>query len=166
MYVSKHVYIYCLYLHAESETDPYPDDYHHVHLVNYVLNSGLDSPGKDGGLLCSELSGVAACRDPKAGWASQLCQVCGCQTLRRLSVSQPEWPELKSRKCQKGHIPQVKMCSALKRGAACRQVSQMWSFKSQRGSSYFCTCCFINMYVSQKRQEDIVSSLTKQKRCI
>lgn len=126
--------------------------------------SGLDSQGKDGGLLCSVLLGVAAYGAPKAGWASQLClQRDGASPEVPLSESAKEWPELKSRKSQKGHIPQAKMCSALKRGAVCSQISQLWGFKSQSGRSYFYTRCFIIMDVSQKRQ-DMVSNLTKQSR--
>lgn len=52
---------------------------------------------------------------------------------------------------------------ALKRGAARSQVSPLWSFKSQRGRSYFYSCCFISTYVSQRRQ-DIASSLKNQTR--
>lgn len=36
-------------------------------------------------------------------------------------------------------------------------------FKNQRGRSYFHTCCFVNVYVSQKKEDDIVSSTTRQK---
>lgn len=115
-------------------------------------------------MLCSVLLGAAARGAPKAGWASQLCpQSAGASPEVTLSESTKEWPELKSRKSQKGQILQAKTCSALKRGSACSQLSQLWSFKSQRGRSYFCTCCFISMNASQKRQ-DMVSSLTKQNR--